>query len=206
MLFVRLQGCDVGCYFCDTKYTWKQDMSKGMEMLELMKLIQEKTKPQNTQWVCITGGEPLEQDILPLFDSLWNARFKIHVETSGFLSVDTVFKDVETINRVKDQIAFDKLHITISPKDLYTKHKERRSKPIDPKWFYLMSEIKVVVSSIEEIDYFYDTYEPVCSTKRPLVFQFMDNKPTKEMINHIMKKDNQNIRIMLQQHKVLELQ
>ena len=21
--FVRTQGCAVGCYFCDTKYTWK---------------------------------------------------------------------------------------------------------------------------------------------------------------------------------------
>lgn len=81
--FIRLQGCTVGCEWCDTKYTWKaggtvmttQDIMAGLELLPL---------------AVITGGEPTLYDLdelitylLTVGQSIWGHDFRIQVETSG---------------------------------------------------------------------------------------------------------------------------
>jgi len=56
--FVRLTGCNLGCVWCDTKYTWHKDY------LEKAKKINEADLAENLylkQRIIITGGEPLLQ-------------------------------------------------------------------------------------------------------------------------------------------------
>jgi organic radical activating enzyme len=73
--FIRLQGCTVGCSWCDTKYTWKKG---GRKMVT--SYILERVK---TRHVVITGGEPTMYDLDPLIGEL-RARGKyIQLETSG---------------------------------------------------------------------------------------------------------------------------
>lgn len=61
-VFVRFQGCNLKCAWCDTKYSW-DDSEKG-KFYEVDQLI-EKTLLYGNRWsqfdVCITGGEPLMQ-------------------------------------------------------------------------------------------------------------------------------------------------
>ena len=82
-VFIRLQGCSVGCQWCDTKYSW--DPRAGREVT-LGGLVGE-ASVYPCSHVVITGGEPLES---PLFASLvgdLKARgFTIEVETSGTLT------------------------------------------------------------------------------------------------------------------------
>ena len=81
-LFVRLQGCSVGCVWCDTKYSW--DPEKGEER-DLQALLGE-VKAAGIENVVVTGGEPLESSLfLPLVLALKAGGHRVEVETSGVL-------------------------------------------------------------------------------------------------------------------------
>ena len=81
-VFIRLQGCSVGCVWCDTKYSW--DSEKGEER-DLQALLGE-VKAFGIENVVITGGEPLESSLfLPLVFALKADGHRVEVETSGVL-------------------------------------------------------------------------------------------------------------------------
>lgn len=81
-VFVRLQGCSVGCQWCDTKYSW--DPAGGREV-SLGALVEE-AAGFPCRRVVVTGGEPLESSLFPpLAAALKARRFTIEVETSGTL-------------------------------------------------------------------------------------------------------------------------
>ncbi|MCX6696530.1 MAG: radical SAM protein [Methanoregula sp.] len=78
-LFIRLAGCNLHCRWCDTGYarTGGREMSLD-EILEQVWRV-------NPPYVCITGGEPLEQAILlePLLVALHKKGIAIDIETNG---------------------------------------------------------------------------------------------------------------------------
>jgi 7-carboxy-7-deazaguanine synthase len=79
-VFIRLQGCSVGCRWCDTKYSWASDGGRGVD---LDALIAEATGHPGRR-VVITGGEPLESSLfLPIVTALHQRGFVVEVETSG---------------------------------------------------------------------------------------------------------------------------
>lgn len=81
-VFVRLQGCSVGCAWCDTRYSW--DPAAGREV-ELPALLDE-VAAFPCRRVVITGGEPLESPLFaPLVTALAGRGYAIEVETSGTL-------------------------------------------------------------------------------------------------------------------------
>ncbi|MEK6666592.1 MAG: 7-carboxy-7-deazaguanine synthase QueE [candidate division NC10 bacterium] len=81
-VFVRLQGCSVGCAWCDTKYSW--DPEAGQEVA-LDGLVEEASAFPCRRSV-ITGGEPLESSLFaPLVQTLKARGFTLEVETSGTL-------------------------------------------------------------------------------------------------------------------------
>lgn len=79
-IFVRLQGCTVGCGWCDTKYSW--DAAGGREV-DLPGLLDE-VAAFPCRRVVITGGEPLESALFPPLAAALAAReYVVEVETSG---------------------------------------------------------------------------------------------------------------------------
>ena len=81
--FIRLQGCSVGCVWCDTKYSW--DPAAGREAT-LDDLVAEALS-HPTRRVIVTGGEPHESALFaPLLRALVAAGATVEVETSGTLS------------------------------------------------------------------------------------------------------------------------
>jgi 7-carboxy-7-deazaguanine synthase len=81
--FVRLQGCDVGCVWCDTKYTW--DAGSGRET-DLEALWREARALGDADLVVITGGEPLQHPgLAELLDDACERWKRVEVETSGLL-------------------------------------------------------------------------------------------------------------------------
>lgn len=81
-VFIRLQGCSVGCQWCDTKYSW--DPGAGREV-KLDSLVEEASAYPCRRLV-ITGGEPLESPLFPhLVNALKVLGFTLEVETSGTL-------------------------------------------------------------------------------------------------------------------------
>lgn len=80
--FIRLQGCNVGCIWCDTKESWHDNNGYELSVSEISEQIQ-------THHVCITGGEPCLQDLYELTDRI---RTKyISLETSGTVELTGCF-------------------------------------------------------------------------------------------------------------------
>lgn len=98
-IFIRMQGCDVGCPWCDTKHTWDKNLNNKISLIEL----NNKTNDKNTwasanldditQYICahfnhikhvvITGGEPGLYDLSPLCNLLEINNKQVQIETSG---------------------------------------------------------------------------------------------------------------------------
>ena len=81
--FIRLQGCDVGCVWCDSKYTW--DAGGGRECtLDALWAEAEALGP--AELLVVTGGEPLEHPGLAILLEAATGRWpRVEVETSGLL-------------------------------------------------------------------------------------------------------------------------
>lgn len=80
-LFIRLAGCNLHCRWCDTAYA----RSGGTELN--LDIILEQVWRMNPSYVCITGGEPLQQadELEPLLVSLHKRGTAIDIETNGTL-------------------------------------------------------------------------------------------------------------------------
>ena len=77
--FIRLGGCDVGCFWCDVKDSWDADKHPK---LTIESLVQE-VKETPSEIVVVTGGEPLVHNLDKLTEELQTAGLKTHIETSG---------------------------------------------------------------------------------------------------------------------------
>ena len=78
-VFIRLAGCSVGCFWCDTPESWDVAAGNPMSVAEIVRQIQRFGK----KMVVITGGEPAEHDLRPLTTALKAAGLQVHLETSG---------------------------------------------------------------------------------------------------------------------------
>lgn len=77
--FIRLGGCDVGCRWCDAKYTWNPKMYPPTDI----KTVVERACACSAQAIVITGGEPLLYPLGPLTRALHERGLEIFIETSG---------------------------------------------------------------------------------------------------------------------------
>jgi 7-carboxy-7-deazaguanine synthase len=95
-VFVRTTGCNLRCTYCDTKYSYYEG-----EFFETSHLL-EKIKSFETDYVCITGGEPLlQKEILSFMSTLCDQNYKVSLETSGSKSIEPVDPRVKIILDVK---------------------------------------------------------------------------------------------------------
>ncbi|MFM4822377.1 7-carboxy-7-deazaguanine synthase QueE [Aeromonas hydrophila] len=98
-IFVRLQGCPVGCPWCDTRHTWVVDPARevGIEavldcsnesdgwskMSTEQILVSFQQLGYQARHVVITGGEPCLYDLQDLSAALIEAGYQVQIETSG---------------------------------------------------------------------------------------------------------------------------
>jgi len=110
--FIRLQGCPVGCHWCDTKHTWSEGTERlrieidemldkttdspkwsDMEEEEIVRIV-EKLQPRH---FVLTGGEPCSQDIFKLTRLLATIG-TVQVETSGTHTINVYHKTWVTVS------------------------------------------------------------------------------------------------------------
>lgn len=77
--FIRLGGCDVGCRWCDAKYTWNPKVFPPVDVDEVVK----RARACAAQAIVITGGEPLLYPLEILTSRLRDVGLEIFLETSG---------------------------------------------------------------------------------------------------------------------------
>jgi len=85
-VFVRLQGCNIGCDYCDTKYALSSREGKDCSVTDILKRVWELTD-KRLSWICITGGEPLLQskELELLVRILYYGDYRLTIETNGTL-------------------------------------------------------------------------------------------------------------------------
>ncbi len=77
--FIRLGGCDVGCSWCDAKFTWNARMFPPVSVDEIV----ERAASHEARAIVITGGEPLKYPLGLLTERLHGRGLEIFLETSG---------------------------------------------------------------------------------------------------------------------------
>ena len=109
--FLRIGGCDVGCYWCDVKESWDSKTHPPTKVSDMILNILNFP----TETVVVTGGEPLMWNMSFLTKSLKEKGLRTHLETSGSynlsgewdwicLSPKKFQKPLNTINPIADEL------------------------------------------------------------------------------------------------------
>jgi 7-carboxy-7-deazaguanine synthase len=77
--FIRLAGCNVGCFWCDVKESWDVDKHPKIAIDEIV----EQAVKEPGRLAVITGGEPLMHNLDELTLGLRSKGFETNIETSG---------------------------------------------------------------------------------------------------------------------------
>ncbi|MFN8209371.1 MAG: 7-carboxy-7-deazaguanine synthase QueE [Bacteroidales bacterium] len=77
--FIRLGGCDIGCRWCDSRFTWNPDIHPLVDT----DIIVKNAVGSGADSVVITGGEPLTWNLNYLCGKLKEKGLLTFIETSG---------------------------------------------------------------------------------------------------------------------------
>lgn len=181
-IFIRLAGCNLRCSFCDTRRAWGKGKEYPVErIVEEVELIR---KHFPTRWVCLTGGEPLLQDLGELVRLLKKRKLKVQLETNATRYAG---------------LPFD--WITISPKP--------KAYAFCPEYKHTATEVKLIVTRelrLQTIKKFRRAFP----AKTPILLQPQSNrlwslKSALALVEKSLASGLENIRLSLQMHKIIGL-
>jgi len=178
-LFIRLSGCNLKCSFCDTKRAWQG--GKEMSTPLILRTLKRLHKRFPAEWVCLTGGEPLLQDITDVTRNLKKQGFKIQVETNA-----TIFRPL--------------------PVDWYTISPKPDEYFFQPEYKKLAKEVKIIVTR----ELLFETIEKLREQfpqATPIILQPQSNRKWSmdlglKLLKKSIKHGLNNIRLSVQLHKI----
>jgi organic radical activating enzyme len=95
-IFIRMSGCNLACYFCDTEFDAYQELSLKEIYSKILELSQGFFL-NKLPLIVITGGEPLRQNISPLCKKLLTLGYPIQLETNGTLMAPDLPEEVRVV-------------------------------------------------------------------------------------------------------------
>lgn len=182
-VFVRLTGCPLRCAYCDTAYAFV-----GGKKVEIADIISQVEK-YNTQYVTVTGGEPLAQpNCLELITLLLDKGFTVSLETSGAIDLSAV--DSRTVKVM----------------DLKTPSSGELSKNLYENIQYLdaKDQVKFVIGNNDDYEWSKKIVDEYVLPKRCQVLfsPVMGVQSPTELADKILQ-DRLPVRFQIQLHKIL---
>ena len=179
-VFVRLSGCNMRCWFCDTDFTSYTDMTEEEIVSEVMRF--------GTSHVVITGGEPTLQLNAKLTELLHHNNIYIMMETNGTLPLPEGC-----------QVDW----ITCSPK--YETHTDG-TRQVKPIMLQHIDELKVVYEGDGQQDMSqYDAYKATEYRLQPcdVKDEERNRQILKQTVNYILQ--HPKWKLSLQTHKIINV-
>ncbi|MEE9330611.1 MAG: 7-carboxy-7-deazaguanine synthase QueE [Methylophilaceae bacterium] len=181
--FVRLTGCPMRCTYCDTAYAFSGGGNMDVES------ILSQVKDFGTQYVTVTGGEPLAQkECHVLLTALCDAGYSVSLETGGAMDIAQVDDRVSVILDIKTPASNEEKNM------LWTNVDHIRSK----------DEIKFVLCNREDYDWAKQKIIDLSLDEKCTVLfspSFHDLNST-ELAGWVLA-DKLPVRVQLQMHKIL---
>jgi len=82
-IFIRLQGCNLRCPYCDTLESLSLEGGQKKTVSEIIREV-ENLSIGKIKKVTITGGEPLlQKNLIFLLENLYDIKYSISIETNG---------------------------------------------------------------------------------------------------------------------------
>ncbi len=183
--FIRFTGCNLRCTYCDTKYAFYDGKKLSIDK------ILEKVNSYNSNYVCLTGGEPLEQNLDELITRLKSIGKKVSIETNGSIFLEN-FKTLDDVKIVMDL-------------------KTPSSKMADKNDFRNLSllkendDIKFVCGTKEDFDYSFEVIKSFKLENRVnIIFSnIYRTLSTERLANWILESNLKEVRLQLQIHKYI---
>ena len=182
--FIRLYGCPVGCFFCDTGYASPDGDYYKKKLPRHVKTIEQLHNELKSNYIVISGGEPFIHKKLPdLCRSLHQLNKDVGIETSG-----SYWQDIPLAT-----------FVTLSPKE----HISPKYPVLDVFW-KRANEFKLVISDGTELDY----YKEKLKDFNGFLFLQPEYDDFKNSIQKtlILLRNNDDFKLSLQTHKILNLQ
>ena len=182
-VFVRLTGCPMRCTYCDTEYAFS-----GGGNMQIADILQ-KVAQFGTQYVTVTGGEPLAQkECFFLLTALCNAGYSVSLETGGAIDIANVDARVSVILDIKTPGSNEEKNM------LWTNIEYIKSK----------DEIKFVLCNREDYDWAKAKIIALKLTEKcPILFSPSYHDLKAEELAAWILEDKLPVRMQIQLHKIL---
>ena len=173
--FIRIGGCDVGCSWCDTKFSWNPNLHPVVPAEQIL----EHVTAFPAAAVVVTGGEPLMVNLDYLTGLLRQKGIETFLETSGAYPLSGKWD-----------------WICLSPK---------KSAPPVEELFKQAHELKVIIETKEDIDWAVENGSRVKETCKLFLQPEWSQRETilPDIIEYV--KQHPQWMISLQSHKYMRI-
>lgn len=212
-MFIRMAGCHLKCYWCDTDYALPMHSGNSYSLNEVKKMIKEKLT-KNTYKINFTGGEPLIQ-----YDIVKDLARFIKEEIGLRTYIESSCYDFNRFGKVLPyfdicKIEFKMMDSNVVQKEHYNNLLKNEIECLKMAIKYnKITFIKIVVSKYTNVDEFNDLIDNVFSTINAeslagFIIQpttKIDEPPVESLLKFydlVYPKYN-NVRIIPQLHKVI---
>ena len=182
--FIRLEGCNLRCSYCDTKYSYENANYTEMTVDE----IYNKVYKLGCKRITLTGGEPLiHEDVDRLINILTFNGFQVNIETNGAVNIEPYVRRRNILITMDYKCPSSGMSdaMLLSNLDLLTRN----------------DVIKFVVGNKEDLDTCRDLLK---YTKAQIFISPIFGKiEPKEIVEYMLEHDMQNCRVQLQIHKII---
>ena len=192
-VFIRFEGCNLRCTWCDTEYSWNGECAYERQTAEE---IYDFIKRSGARNVTLTGGEPLlQKNMFQLLDILKeDDQLLVHIETNGAIDLTTY----------KKRYAHTNIRYIVDYK-LPGSGMEKTMKQVN---FDLVSKedvYKFVIASEEDLHRAYQltTYYELPSRCLVYYSPVVESIEPRRIVEFMIENQLHSIRLQIQVHKVI---